>query len=89
MPEPAKRVCLGTEPAQRKGWRDRPNSYAVKKAAWFNKSVDGHVLTNRGRKFAMASACRRRVNWSSSSSRNINDSSRMLGWMTNAWMGLP
>ena len=28
-----------------------PNSYAVKKAARFNRSVDGRVLTNRGRKF--------------------------------------
>jgi hypothetical protein len=29
----------------------KPNSYAVKKAARFKQSVDGHVLTNRGRKF--------------------------------------
>lgn len=29
----------------------RPHSYAVKKAARFRRSVDGHVLTNRDRKF--------------------------------------
>lgn len=29
----------------------RPNSYAVKKAARLKQSVDGHVLTNRERKF--------------------------------------
>ena len=29
----------------------KPNSYAVKKAARFNRSLDGHVLTNRDRKF--------------------------------------
>ncbi len=51
VPNPPNVYVSELNPLSEKVGEIRPNSYAVKKAAWFNKSVDGHVLTNRGRKF--------------------------------------
>jgi len=51
-PDPPQVFVSDLKPLQELVGEVKPNSYAVKKAARFNRSVDGNVLTNRDRKFS-------------------------------------
>ena len=51
VPDPADVFVCDLKPINEKIGEIKPNSYAVKKAARFKRSIDGRVLTNRGRKF--------------------------------------
>lgn len=51
-PDPPQVFVSDLKPLQEFVGEVKPNSYAVKKAARFNRSVDGNVLTNRDRKFS-------------------------------------
>ncbi|MBZ5564118.1 MAG: NPCBM/NEW2 domain-containing protein [Acidobacteriia bacterium] len=50
-PDPPQVFISDLQPLHELVGEIKPNSYAVKKAARFNRSVEGHVLTNRDRKF--------------------------------------
>jgi hypothetical protein len=51
-PDPPQVFVSDLEPLRELVGEVKPHSYAVKKAARFNRSVDGHMLTNRDRKFS-------------------------------------
>jgi len=51
-PDPPQVFVSDLKPLQELVGEVAPASYAVKKAARFNRSVDGHVLTNRDREFS-------------------------------------
>lgn len=48
MPDPPDLFLSDLKPVQEVVGQVRPNSYAVEKPAQWNRSVDGHVLRNRG-----------------------------------------
>lgn len=51
VPDPPDVFISDLKPLRELAGEVKLHSYAIKRAAWFNRSVVGNVLTNRGRKF--------------------------------------